>query len=145
MFNLSNLPIIARLMGTASVIALMAACSGSFDPNGTFGGSVQIGPDGKPVFSFTGDFMVGGNSKETPEAKQTEKEEAAKKAAIDNVVYLFHKGTIRDRLVDPEIIMTLSKIRILPQKQQTPAFKKHTLKGGKQHNEQQLKWLGRQG
>jgi hypothetical protein len=105
--NLSNK---ARLLSTVSALALMAGCSGPFDPNGTIGGSIQIGPDGKPTFSLIGDFVVGPDPKEEPVVKPIEEEEAAQEAATDNVVYLFQSGTIRNRPVDAELIATLSHI-----------------------------------
>jgi hypothetical protein len=53
---------------------------------------------------------MGRNPKEEPEVKPIEEEEAAPEAATDNVVYLFHSGTIRNRPIDPELIATLSHI-----------------------------------
>lgn len=100
----------ARLLGTVSAIALVAGCSGPFDPNGTIGGSIQIGPDGKPTLGITADFVVGKDPKEEPEVKPHVEEEEVAPVATDNVVYLFHDGTIRNRQVDPELIETLSHI-----------------------------------
>lgn len=98
------------LLSSVSAIALMAGCTGPFDPNGTIGGSVQIGPDGKPTLSITGDFVIGNDPKEEPEVKPHVEEETAQEASTDNVIYLFHDGTIRDRPVDPEIMEKLSHI-----------------------------------
>lgn len=106
-----NLSTKARLMGTVSAIALMAGCTGPFDPTGSFGGSIQIGPNGKPSFSVTGEFVVGKDPMEEPGVKpHVEEGEVAPEATTDNVVYLFHTGTVRNRSVDPKLIATLSQI-----------------------------------
>lgn len=108
--NFPNLSTKARLLGTVSAIALMAGCTGPFDPNGTIGGSIQIGLDGKPTLSITGDFVVGKDPKKEPEVKPHVEEEEVPTAVANNVVYLFHEDTVRDRPVDPELMETLSHI-----------------------------------
>ncbi len=72
----------ARLLGTVSTIALMAGCTGPFDPNGTIGGGIQIGPDGKPTLSINGDFVIGSDPKEELELKPHAEEEATEETTI---------------------------------------------------------------
>lgn len=88
----------------------MAGCTGPFDPNGAISGTIQIGHDGKPTLSVMSDFVVGNDPNEEPEIKPNAEKETAPADIDDNVIYLFHQGTIRNRPVDPELMQTLSHI-----------------------------------
>ena len=102
MFN-SPKSAIAKLLSSVSVIAVVAGCSGPFDPNGGISIGLSVGTDRAPSISIVGDLNVGTLEEEVePEPPQEEN--------LDNIVYRYHDETVRNLPVDPFITGKLSEI-----------------------------------